>query len=169
MLETAVLILLIVVALIINGLILIQQGKGADMGASFGSGASNTVFGSAGSGNFLTHSTAVLAAVFFVCCLALGWFAHNHSASRGSVDFSAPATESKPAPIETDVPRVKNDDASTEVPATSAATTAAPSSVAEPSQAAEVPAEATPNASVPAESAVPPNADAAPESSKVAQ
>jgi len=55
----------LVVALGLIGLILIQQGKGADMGASFGAGASGTLFGSSGSGNFLTRSTAVLAIGFF--------------------------------------------------------------------------------------------------------
>ena len=62
--------LLVAIALI--GLVLVQQGKGASMGASFGSGASNTVFGSAGSGNFMTRSTAILATLFFVISLALG-------------------------------------------------------------------------------------------------
>ncbi|MFM2484379.1 preprotein translocase subunit SecG [Celerinatantimonas yamalensis] len=62
----------LLVSLGLIGLVLIQQGKGADMGASFGSGASNTVFGSSGSGNFLTRSTAVLATLFFVISLALG-------------------------------------------------------------------------------------------------
>jgi preprotein translocase subunit SecG len=54
------------------GFVLIQQGKGADMGASFGSGGSNTVFGSTGSGNFLTRTTAILATLFFVISLILG-------------------------------------------------------------------------------------------------
>ena len=62
----------LVVALALVGLVLIQQGKGADMGASFGAGASNTVFGSGGSGNFLTRTTAMLAILFFVLSLALG-------------------------------------------------------------------------------------------------
>ncbi|CAG9000719.1 MAG: Protein-export membrane protein SecG [Candidatus Celerinatantimonas neptuna] len=69
----------LLVALILVGLVLIQQGKGADMGASFGSGASNTVFGSGGSGNFLTRSTAVLATLFFVISLALGHISAHHS------------------------------------------------------------------------------------------
>lgn len=62
----------LLVALGLVGFVLIQQGKGADMGASFGSGASNTVFGSSGSGNFLTRMTAVFATLFFVISLALG-------------------------------------------------------------------------------------------------
>lgn len=62
----------LVVALALVGLVLIQQGKGADMGASFGSGASQTVFGASGSGNFLTRTTAILATCFFVLSLVLG-------------------------------------------------------------------------------------------------
>ncbi|WJG07806.1 preprotein translocase subunit SecG [Aliiglaciecola sp. LCG003] len=62
----------LVVALMLIGMVLIQQGKGADMGASFGGGGSNTVFGSTGSGNFMTRTTAVLATLFFVISLILG-------------------------------------------------------------------------------------------------
>jgi len=62
----------LIVALMLVGFVLIQQGKGADMGASFGSGGSNTVFGSTGSGNFLTRATAILATLFFVISLILG-------------------------------------------------------------------------------------------------
>lgn len=56
------------------GLVLVQHGKGADMGASFGSGASGSLFGATGSANFLSRSTAVLATVFFICTLALAYF-----------------------------------------------------------------------------------------------
>jgi preprotein translocase subunit SecG len=56
------------------GLVLVQHGKGADMGASFGSGASGSLFGATGSANFLSRSTAVLASIFFVCTLALAYF-----------------------------------------------------------------------------------------------
>ncbi|GAA4495978.1 preprotein translocase subunit SecG [Pseudaeromonas paramecii] len=66
------LVLYLLISLALIGLVLIQHGKGAGMGASFGAGASNTVFGSAGSGNFLTRTTAILAAVFFVISLVLG-------------------------------------------------------------------------------------------------
>lgn len=59
------LVIYLLAALGVIGLVLIQQGKGADMGASFGAGASNTVFGASGSGNFLTRTTAILATVFF--------------------------------------------------------------------------------------------------------
>ncbi|ELG4785358.1 preprotein translocase subunit SecG [Vibrio vulnificus] len=66
------LVIYLLAALGVIGLVLIQQGKGADMGASFGAGASNTVFGASGSGNFLTRTTAILATVFFIVSLTLG-------------------------------------------------------------------------------------------------
>ena len=72
-----VLALQILTALVMIGLVLIQHGKGADMGASFGSGASGSLFGATGSANFLSRTTAVLAAVFFVCTLALAYFGHS--------------------------------------------------------------------------------------------
>jgi preprotein translocase subunit SecG len=70
-------------ALILVVLILLQQGKGAEAGASFGAGASGTMFGSAGSGNFMTRSTAVLAAIFMATSLALAWVARNQAKSEG--------------------------------------------------------------------------------------
>ena len=63
-------------ALSMIGLVLIQHGKGADMGASFGSGASGSLFGATGSANFLSRSTAALATVFFVCTLALAYMSN---------------------------------------------------------------------------------------------
>ncbi|MCG7497557.1 preprotein translocase subunit SecG [Vibrio sp. Of7-15] len=66
------LVIYLVAALGVIGLVLVQQGKGADMGASFGAGSSNTVFGAGGSGNFLTRMTAIFATVFFVVSLVLG-------------------------------------------------------------------------------------------------
>ncbi|MDT3848663.1 MAG: preprotein translocase subunit SecG, partial [Vibrio anguillarum] len=74
------------VAVGVIGLVLIQQGKGADMGASFGSGASNTVFGASGSGNFLTRSTAVLATAFFILSLVLGNLSTTHKSDSKWVD-----------------------------------------------------------------------------------
>ena len=69
------------------GLILVQHGKGADMGAAFGSGTSGSLFGASGGANFLSRSTAVLAAVFFVCTLAQAYFGNLRTAptSEGSV------------------------------------------------------------------------------------
>jgi preprotein translocase subunit SecG len=69
--ESIIIFIHVIAAIAITGLVLIQQGKGADMGASFGSGASQTVFGSSGSGNVLTTSTTIMAVVFFVTSLGL--------------------------------------------------------------------------------------------------
>ena len=77
--EQIILIVHIVLALGIVFFVMIQQGKGADAGASFGSGASQTVFGSQGSGNFLSRSTAILATAFFVTSLGLAVFAKQHA------------------------------------------------------------------------------------------
>jgi preprotein translocase subunit SecG len=67
------------------GLILVQHGKGADMGAAFGSGGSGSLFGASGSANFLSRTTAVLATVFFVATLMLAYFGNLRPASTGSV------------------------------------------------------------------------------------
>jgi len=69
----------IIAALVMIGLVLIQHGKGADMGASFGSGASGSLFGATGSANFMSRSTAVCAAVFFACTLALAFYSNDRS------------------------------------------------------------------------------------------
>ena len=72
-------------ALAMIGLILVQQGKGADMGAAFGSGNSGSLFGASGGANFLSRTTAVLATVFFVTTLLLAYFGNLRPASSGSV------------------------------------------------------------------------------------
>ena len=76
-------------ALAMIGLILVQHGKGADMGAAFGSGSSGSLFGASGSANFLSRTTAVLATIFFVCTLALAYFGNLRTPSAGSVLESA--------------------------------------------------------------------------------
>ncbi len=91
------------------GLILVQHGKGADMGAAFGSGGSGSLFGASGSANFMSRTTAVLATVFFVSTLALAYFGNLRPASSGSVLDSAavsiPAAGSS-APAASAVPAV---------------------------------------------------------------
>lgn len=80
------------------GMILIQQGKGADMGASFGAGASGTLFGSSGSGNFLTRTTAILAIIFFVLSLTIGRLGANHvEATDAFTDLETPAVQTEAA------------------------------------------------------------------------
>jgi len=85
-------------ALVMIGLILVQHGKGADMGAAFGSGSSGSLFGASGSANFLSRTTAVLATVFFVCTLGLAYFGNLRPASSGSVlEAAAPAVTASAA------------------------------------------------------------------------
>ena len=89
-------------ALVMIGLVLIQHGKGADMGASFGSGASGSLFGATGSANFLSRSTAACASVFFVCTLTLTYLGSSGTTARanagGSVlDSAAPAASAASA------------------------------------------------------------------------
>ncbi len=99
------------------GLILIQHGKGADMGAAFGSGASGTVFGAKGSASFLTRTTAILATLFFVTSIAMGYYATQRETPKGVMEGfgatqQAPATE----PSSSDIPPVAVDGQS-DVPA----------------------------------------------------
>lgn len=89
--ETLVLVVHVLVAVVMIALILLQQGKGAEMGASFGSGASGTVFGSAGSAGFLTKLTAGLALVFFMTSLGLAVFAKQKSAKAAETMFPSAA------------------------------------------------------------------------------
>lgn len=113
MVQTILLVIQMLTALGMIALVLMQHGKGADAGAAFGSGSAGSLFGASGSANFLSRSTAVLAAVFFAATLALAYFgnARPSPSSAGSVlegpaaaipQSSAPA--SAPAPADTSVP-----------------------------------------------------------------
>ncbi|MBI4192699.1 MAG: preprotein translocase subunit SecG [Betaproteobacteria bacterium] len=100
--ETLVLIVHVLSALAVIGLVLLQHGKGADMGAAFGGGASGSLFGATGSANFLSRTTAVLATIFFLTSLGLTWFSSHRTDSKGVMEtqpaISAPATApDKPA------------------------------------------------------------------------
>ncbi len=96
-------------ALVMIGLVLIQHGKGADMGASFGSGASGSLFGATGSANFLSRATAACATVFFLCTLTLTYLGNKQSTARSdaggsvldrpAVAASAPTTGTIPGAI----------------------------------------------------------------------
>ena len=84
----------VVVAIALIGFILVQQGKGANAGASFGGGASGTMFGSAGAGNFLTRTSAILATAFFVIALVLGSMnSHKGNIQKGAFDDLSQAAE----------------------------------------------------------------------------
>ena len=99
---TFLIVVYVLVSAALIGLVLIQHGKGADAGAAFGSGASGTVFGARGSANFLSRTTAWLAAVFFALSLVLAYFMHGRAAPHSVVD-TAPAkpasTVELPAPV----------------------------------------------------------------------
>ena len=99
-----VLVLQIVSALAMIGLILMQHGKGADMGAAFGSGSSGSLFGASGSANFLSRTTGILAAVFFVATLALAYIGNHRAPTTGSVLEGAAV--SVPVPAAGDAPAV---------------------------------------------------------------
>jgi preprotein translocase subunit SecG len=105
--EQIVLIVHLVLALAIIGLILLQQGKGADMGASFGAGASQTLFGSDGSGNVLTRATAWLSALFFATSFGLAMIATEKTRVTDDLDIVIPQSVQQPsqAPA-SDIPAV---------------------------------------------------------------
>jgi preprotein translocase subunit SecG len=96
-LFTLVVVVQVVSALAIIGLVLLQHGKGADMGAAFGSGASGSLFGASGSSNFLSKSTAVAAAIFFCATLALAFIGGSHTSTSGGVMENLPAAPAAPA------------------------------------------------------------------------
>ena len=111
MLYSVILTIHFLVGLAVIGLVLMQHGKGADMGAAFGSGSSGSLFGATGSANFLSRTTGVLAAVFFATSLTLAYMASKPAQkASGSVIDSAPAAPAVPvpAPVENkaqDVPK----------------------------------------------------------------
>ncbi|HEX8980690.1 MAG TPA: preprotein translocase subunit SecG [Parasulfuritortus sp.] len=96
--EFVVWIMHVLVAIALVGLVLLQHGKGADMGAAFGSGASGSLFGASGSANFLSRTTAVLAAVFFLTSMGLTYFA-----AKGHGQVAKPVAQ-QPAPPQPAVP-----------------------------------------------------------------
>jgi preprotein translocase subunit SecG len=150
----------VISALAIIGLVLMQHGKGADMGAAFGSGASGSLFGASGSSNFMSKSTAVAAAIFFASTLALAYFSGNRPTSVGggvmerapvttpasSAGSAVPAT----APLAPAVPASGVPAAGVPAAAPSTGVPAAPATEAPAAPATAVPAPATPAAPAPA-------------------
>lgn len=118
---TFLMVIQVLVAVAVIGLVLLQQGKGADAGAAFGSGASSTVFGARGSANFLSRATAILAAVFFCVSLALAYLVHGTSRAPASI---VDTMQQQAPAVVTDAPQ----------PAESA-----PSAPAQPEQAPKIP------------------------------
>ncbi len=125
---TAILAVQMLTALSMIGLILVQHGKGADMGAAFGSGSSGSLFGASGSANFLSRTTAVLAAVFFACTLLLAYFGNLRAPESGSVLERAAVTAPAPAPAASG--------AAAQIPATAAPAPASGTAVVAPAPAA---------------------------------
>ena len=103
--HTILLIADMLVAASLIGLVLIQQGKGAEVGAAFGSGASNTVFGSRGSASFLTRATGVLAALFFIISLSLAFTASQKKEIKSVTELSAPVVQPKMPPVDGSSPK----------------------------------------------------------------
>ena len=95
-LQALLLVVQVICAITLIGFILIQHGKGADAGAAFGSGASATVFGAAGSGNFLTKTTTALAFVFLLNSLALAWMAKESSVEAQQLNIVKPPVVEQP-------------------------------------------------------------------------
>ena len=108
--EQIILIVHLLIALAIIGLIMLQQGKGADMGASFGAGASQTLFGSDGSGNALTKATAWLVVLFFSTSFGLALIANQKTVVVDDIDLMIPAAMEAPVEVlDSDLPVVEND------------------------------------------------------------
>ena len=102
---TLILVVDVIVALCIIGLVLLQHGKGADVGAAFGSGASGSLFGASGSANFLSRTTAVLAAVFFLTTFVLAYLVTHKPRTGGGVMDTVkeqPKTQAPAAPAKPD-------------------------------------------------------------------
>jgi len=106
----------ILAALGVIGLVLMQHGKGADMGAAFGSGASGSLFGASGSANFLSRTTAILATVFFVTSLSLAYLASNQPKTSGSVMQEPVKSQPSQAPVETPAAPAGADSKAKDVP-----------------------------------------------------
>ena len=91
-LKTVLMVVQIISAIGIIGLVFVQQGKGADMGAAFGSGASGSIFGATGSSNFLSRTTGILAAVFFLSTLSISYVGTKHENDAGVLSKSTTVT-----------------------------------------------------------------------------
>ena len=114
-LETLVLVVHVVIAVALVGLVLIQQGKGADAGAAFGGGASQTVFGSQGSGSFLTRVTTFMAVIFFVTSFSLAIFAKQRAEVAGQAGIPVVQESRDLAPAGSDSAATEGDASASEI------------------------------------------------------
>lgn len=112
---TVVLSVHVVVGVAVIGLVLLQHGKGADMGAAFGSGASGSLFGASGSANFLSRATGMLAAVFFCTSLGLAYLGSAAPKASGSV-MDKPVQSSNPANAPLSPPNIPSDSRTKDIP-----------------------------------------------------
>ena len=116
--EQIVIIVHLLIAVAIVGLIMLQQGKGADMGASFGAGSSQTLFGSEGGGNVLTKATAWLVVLFFATSFSLALLVNQRSNTSDDLDLALPAAAEKAAvPAEEELPVLEESPAEIAAPA----------------------------------------------------
>lgn len=146
-LQTFLFVLQIIVSIALIGFVLIQHGKGADTGAAFGSGASSTVFGSRGSGNFLTRTTTVLAIIFLANSMMLGYLASEMVGGRGSLlDQEEPASITQP--LGEQVPAVPAEATTSAVPADTI--TAQPEQAAQPTDVPALPESTGTTSDIPA-------------------
>lgn len=133
--STFIQVIQIISALVVIGLVLMQHGKGADMGAAFGSGASGSVFGATGSANFLSRATAGAAAAFFITTLMLAFVINGKARTSNSVMNSAPAVTVPSVPVDAVKPPTAPVAPSDAVPASApAASSAAPAAPAKPTE-----------------------------------
>jgi len=109
--QTLIVVIHVIVAIVIVGLVLLQQGKGADAGAWFGAGASQTVFGASGSGNFLVKATTFAATIFFITSLSLAIFARNERSIDNNVGLPVLNQEilEENTSGQSDVPRLEDE------------------------------------------------------------
>lgn len=98
--QTVLLIVHLLASVALIALVLLQQGKGADMGAAFGSGASSTVFGSQGSASFLTRSTAIFATIFFITSMSLAYYSSKGVVRKSVTEIVVPAAEPQQGPAD---------------------------------------------------------------------
>lgn len=150
-LSNFVIVVQVISALVIIALVLLQHGKGADMGAAFGSGASGSLFGASGSSNFLSKATAVAAAIFFASTLSLAYMGSNRSGdaapSGGVMERMAAPANGVPANAGAPVPGTTS---TTDVPAPTAGVPAAPAQTVPAVPAQTVPAAPAPAPAAPA-------------------
>ena len=130
-LEPLILVVHLIIAAAVCGFVLMQHGKGADMGAAFGSGASGSLFGAVGSANFLSRTTAILATIFFLTSIGLTFFGTLHGRPQGVMEQGV-MEKTLPPPKASDVPAPSGTPG--EVPGTPSGAAPAPSGTSTPGE-----------------------------------